>query len=457
MVGVKTWDELPKGAGHLPLLYVKNGQPWLPEPNTSNSPIGFYQSDFFADNLIESLKSRPDKPFFAYLPFCAPHLPIQCMEADRMRYRGQYDYGPDALRQKRLAALIEEGLIKPSVTPHEVFAKAPEWIDLNDREKKLSARAMETYAGMISAMDRAIGRVLNYLDEQNLTDSTLIMFMSDNGAEGNSLGAHPVNGPNLLSTIDKYYANSLDNLGNHNSFCWIGPLWAQASTAPNRLMKTSITEGGIRVPFIARFPGITAYKPGSICHSSATCMDLLPTFFDLAGGCHPNPGPNAGQTKALYRDRQVFGLRGKSWLSHLTNGNGGDNDKQATHSIEDAPVGWEAHNQAGCRHGKWKLIYIPLGHPTGTGRWQLYDLEADQGETDDLADAEPEVLAEMRSRWDQYVIETGTVFRPPISTSTSILWLPDQVGGDPIDAQRIWMTLGIGKRFTDSMDGAEKT
>lgn len=159
------------------------------------------------------------------------------------------------LRRKRLARLVELGLVDAETVPHDVVTKLPEWDDMTPEEKRMSARAMEVYAGMVHSMDRAIGMVIEHLKSIGEYDNTVIIFHSDNGAEGAALGefygllqltiaeAAPVMGPRLLATIDKYYDNSYDNLGNHNSFIWYGPRWAQASTAPNRLMKGFITEG----------------------------------------------------------------------------------------------------------------------------------------------------------------------------------------------------------------------
>lgn len=458
------WDQRPRVAGHLPLLYVREGAKWVPEPNLTNSPDGFYSSDYFADNLIDYLEGRSseekDMPFFAYLPFCAPHWPIQCLPTDRAKYKGRYDQGPDVLRENRLKRLIGLGLVKADVKAHEVFSKTKEWEDLTPEERKLSARAMECYAGMVHAMDRAIGRVIDHLDKQGVLDNTVVMFMSDNGAEGAALEALPVMGPRLLEVIDKYYDNSYENLGNHDSFIWIGPRWAQASTAPNRLMKGFITEGGIRVPFLVRYPGFKAYEPGSICGSFTTCMDLVPTLLSLAGATHPNPSPSPPRHKKPYRDREVFGLRGKSWLPYLEEDGpkAGEDDSLAIHGTSDPPIGWEMHNRASIRHGNWKIVCIPEGQPTGTGKWQLYDLSVDQGETNDVAALYPDKLVELVTLWDEYVAETGTVFGPSILPSQgSRQLLPNQIGGDPIDDQKIWMTLGRGAKFRDSERGAAKT
>ena len=150
---------------------------------------GFYSSDTYANTLIQYLKEwQRDRPFFAYLPFSAPHQPIQCYKEDRDNYKGQYDEGPDVLRARRLKGLADLGFIDANVIPHKVMSNTRLWDDLTAEEKKLNARSYECYAGMVEALDRATGRVIDYLKEIGELDDTLVMFFSDNGPEGASCG-----------------------------------------------------------------------------------------------------------------------------------------------------------------------------------------------------------------------------------------------------------------------------
>ena len=149
-----------------------------------------------------------------------------------------------------------------------------------------------------------MGKVVDYLKKIGEFDNTMIMFMSDNGAEGAAYEAYPlVKGP-LLEHIRKYYDNSPDNIGAGDSFVWYGPRWAQAATAPSRMYKLYTTEGGVRVPCVARFPGC----PAAIRHEFATVMDIAPTLLDMAGIKHPAP---------TYQGRTVAHMRGSTmypWL-----------------------------------------------------------------------------------------------------------------------------------------------
>lgn len=93
-----------------------------------------------------------------------------------------------------------------------------------------------------------------------------------------------------------------------------------------------------------------------------------------------------------------------------------------------------------------QIVNIPLGHPTGTGKWQLYDLSTDQGETADLALQHPDKLQSLVALWKQYSEETGAVFGPPIQGPPRPL-LPDQIGGDPVEDQKAWMRVGVNMRL----------
>ena len=161
----------------------------LRPPNTTEARKGYYSSDAYANTLISYLREwKQDRPFFAYLPFSAPHQPIQCYKEDRDKYKGKYDQGPDVLRSKRLKGLADLGFIDPEVVPHDVVSKNRLWDELSAEEQKLNARSYECYAGMVEALDRATGRVIDYLKEIHQLDNTLVMFFSDNGPEGASCG-----------------------------------------------------------------------------------------------------------------------------------------------------------------------------------------------------------------------------------------------------------------------------
>ncbi|RYC61991.1 hypothetical protein CHU98_g4231 [Xylaria longipes] len=361
-------------------------------------PDGWYSSHGYGDKMLQYLKDwkdgGDDRPFFGYLPFTAPHWPLQAPQEYIKKYRGVYDEGPEALRQKRLQRLKDLGMVPKDVEPHPVVAdEVKEWSELSDVERANSCRAMECFAGMVEAIDVNVGKITNYLKEIGELDNTFVCFLSDNGAEGAAYEAYPIVQSNMLGHLQKYYNNNIDNLGNGDSFIWYGPRWAQASTAPSRLYKAYTTEGGVRVPYMMKPPAAFSgnVSGGSITHQFATVMDLAPTILDMAGVTHPAP---------TYQGREVVPMRGKSMVPYLS--------KQAeTIHEKDFINGWETCGRAACRRGDWKIVFIPK--PKGPERWQLYNLAKDPGEVHDLAEQEPEKLKELIKLWDIYVLETGVI------------------------------------------------
>jgi arylsulfatase len=217
----------------------------------------------------------------------------------------------------------------------------------------------------------------------------MIVFMSDNGAEGAIAEAMPIYGPGIAKRVRETCDNSLDNLGRPGSYIWYGPRWAQAATAPSRLVKGFTTEGGIRVPAFIHWPAGAARD--GVAGVFATAMDIAPTFLDLAGLTHPAPD---------YDGRTILPLRGRSLLPWLTG------DADSVHP-DGTSTGWELWGRRAIRLDDWKAVYVP--DLDGISRWQLYDLSDDRGEIEDLADTYPEKLEELLVLWRRYVAETGVI------------------------------------------------
>ncbi|NWK73987.1 arylsulfatase [Acinetobacter sp. SwsAc6] len=367
-------------------LYAENDE------YVTSLPEDFYSSDYFTDKLLDYLQDdtqRQGRPFFAYLPFSAPHWPLQAHRDDIAKYQGVYDAGPEVLRQKRLDRVRELGLVGADATIHPVLAKTKFWDELSDADRKQSARTMEVYAAMVDRLDQNVGRVIDHLKKTGQYDNTVIIFLSDNGAEGAQLEALPVFGPDISTVIAKYYDNALDNIGNGNSYVWYGEHWAQAATAPARLYKAHTSEGGIRTPAFIKHSGFGRQQ--GISHEFLTVMDWLPTLLNVLDVQHPG---------TQYKGRDLVPLRGKSILPYL------NQQQDHIHDV-DHITGWELFGQKALRKGDWKALFIPA--PNGPNQWQLYNLAVDAGEIDDLAERYPEKLHELLEDWKVYVKENGVI------------------------------------------------
>ncbi|KAJ9137459.1 Arylsulfatase [Pleurostoma richardsiae] len=358
---------------------------------TKDLPSNFYSTTSFTDKLIDYLNERrnTNKPFFAYLPFTAPHWPLQAPREVIDKYKGVYDDGPAALRARRLQRLTELSLIPEDVEPAPMINT--EWDKMRPAERAESARKMEVFAAMVDLIDQNVGRVVDHLEATGELDNTFILFMSDNGAEGALLEALPLmgGGKSVAQIIERYYNNKIENMGAADSYVWYGPDWALASMAPSRGYKTWITEGGIRCPCLVRYPPF-AEQGGLRTNSFATVMDILPTILELAGVS--NPG-------SQFRGREVVPVRGSSWVSHL------DGKASSFHDEDKEITGWELFGLRAIRQGPWKALYMTA--PRGKDKWELYNLENDPGEIHDLADSEPEILEKLVEHWEVYYSETG--------------------------------------------------
>ena len=347
---------------------------------------GFYSSQAFTDKLLDYLKSgeKSGKPFFGYLAFTAPHWPLHAPDADIAKYEGRYKEGYDKLRKERLERMKRLGIVPADTPVYEGHAYWPKWDSLTPAQQEAEARRMTVYSAMVDHMDRQIGRVLDYLKAKGELDNTFIFFMSDNGADGNSV--YDVG--RTREWIDKDMDNSTANTGKPGSFIEYGPGWAQVGSTPFKLYKSFMYEGGIAVPAIAWGPGI---KGGALKREFAHVTDVAPTIFELAGAKHPG---------TEYQGKPVLPLRGKSMVSWLQGKAG------AVRNDQDA-VGWELGGRKALRKGDWKIVYA--NKPWGKDGWELYNIAKDRTESRDLADENPQKLGEMIVAWKQYVAETGTL------------------------------------------------
>lgn len=377
------------GASHLTMRGPESERPVARyiddyEPVTS-LPENFFSSDFYTDKIIEFIDSEgdTDEPFFGYLAYTAPHWPLQATDEFIDRYRGRYDEGWDVLRRERFEQAQRLGLIAADARFPERHPNVPAWETLSAQERRVEARKMEIFAAMVENLDYNMGRLMDYLSETDQLENTFIFFMSDNGPEGVNLG-----GP-VFDPWKEASDNSYENMGRENSFVYYGPQWAQSGAAPFDLFKSFPSEGGIRVPAFAHYPGLATN--GATHTEFVTVLDLMPTFLQLANSEHPAPE---------YEGRTVEAMRGESMLP-MFNG-----ERNAVHD-DDYVMGWELFGRRAIRYGGWKLRWIES--PNGSGEWELFNLADDPTEQRNITAEEPAQLAELISHWETYQQETGLI------------------------------------------------
>ena len=149
-------------------------------------PPNFFSSEYYTDRMIEYIDSgREDgRPFFAYLAYTAPHDPLHAPDEWLEKYRGRYDAGYDELRDQRHASMVALGLMPESAQPFPRLPTVPAWDELAPEVQAVESREMEAYAAMVDNMDHHIGRILDHLRQIGEYENTLVLFFSDNGANG---------------------------------------------------------------------------------------------------------------------------------------------------------------------------------------------------------------------------------------------------------------------------------
>ena len=360
--------------------YTRNGK--LVEP-----PADFYSSRNYTDSMIQFIdKNKSDgKPFFGFLSYTAVHDPLHAPKEYIDKYKGKFDMGWDSLWTLRLQNLKALGLIGNDINKFIKNPMIPQWNKLPKEMKEELARDMEVYAAMLDYMDMSIGRVVEYLKKSGQYENTMIVFMSDNGANGAVGTTYPGNADGkYLSTFN----NKMENRGLKNSYVEVGPGWAQASTSPYRFFKSFVTEGGIKAPLIIKMPG-KANNGGTWNKSFLHVTDIMPTVLQLSGLTDSYPKENNG--------KNIHALIGKSILPILKG------DSTSIHNNDG--MGYELFEMKAYIKGNWKLLRLP--QPFGTGQWQLFDLEKDPGETTDLSAANSAVKATLIKAWEAYAKENN--------------------------------------------------
>lgn len=379
------------------------------EIDMTGTPVAddFFSSNFYTDKLIQYMREdeRQEAPFLAYLAFSAPHIPVQAPETHIDLYRDAYGDGYDILRERRLAKMIELGLLPEETELSRRPITVTPWDALSAEAKRLQARRMEIYAGAIDNMDDNIARVIDYLKGIAEYDNTVILFLSDNGAAGFFGWSEGAAGVAQVARAD----NSLENLGRDGSRMFYGPGWGSAGSTPFSLFKRHPAEGGIRVPAIIKVPG--AEHAGEISHTTLMVSDVAPTFLELAG---------LDQPLGTYQGREVLRQTGKSFTAVI------DNPTAVVHDEEEV-LGIELWGRIAVRKGPWKLMRIEP--PFLEDRWYLYNIDADPRESTDLSEQMPDKLAEMITAWERYreannVILTDTL-PAPIRPLIRPMWLID--------------------------------
>lgn len=369
------------------------GNPYYLDRERFELPDDFYLTDALNDHALQFLDEAiaAKKPFFLYVAHIAPHWPLHAREAEVAPYREPYrQSGWDTVRARRFDIQRRSGLVPPEWDLSPRPAGVPPW--RTDTFKDWQAERMAVYAAQVAAIDRGLGQLLQALEAAGQEDNTLVMFLSDNGAAPDG-GLAPTRsgfgfGPNSKNTdwrrdgVSIRAGSGPGNMpGPHDTFAAYGLAWANASNTPLRGTKLEGYEGGIRTPLVVRWPAVIRQQ-GKTTAQTGHVIDFMATCLDVAGGSYPTE----------FKGRHPLPLEGKSLLPVF----------QGTQRLGNDELCWSVPRHHAIRVGKWKAV-----HPRQGGPWQLFDLDVDGTETEDLADREPERLKELVTRFEVWRHRVG--------------------------------------------------
>jgi arylsulfatase len=369
----------------------------------------FYYTDALSANAVKFIAENPTaKPFFMYLTYTAAHWPMHARERDIAKYQGKYAQGYEPVRQARYERMKKLGLVDAR---WPLSPQAGAWDKVKD--KRWEARGMEVYAAMIDALDQGVGRLVAELQRRGQFDNTLILFMQDNGAcaEQNGRNLTGPNAPNpyhtrpdkavypVLAADAQHYFNSLPKqtrdgravilgpnvlAGPDDTFIAYGQGWANVSNTPFREYKHWTHEGGIATPLIAHWPkGIAAKLRNQFVSTPSHLIDIMATVVDLGGAKYPTE----------YTGKQIQPLEGVSLRPAFTGGT----------MRRAQPLFWEHEGNRAIRAGRWKLV-AKENQP-----WELYDIEADRSEMNDLAAKQADKVKQLAAQWEAWAARANVL------------------------------------------------
>ena len=363
---------------------------------------GYHLSRDLANKAIQMLRNQnatnPSKPWYMWFNPGANHAPHHSPKEYADKYKGKFDDGYDAYRTWVVGRMIERGIL-PEGTVDTEFNPMPEdaanpadfvrpWDSLNAEERQLFSRMAEVYAGFSEYTDAQVGRIIDYLEESGQLDNTIVIYAADNGASGEGTPNGSVNEnkffngyPDDLDENLKY----LEVLGGPDTYNHFPTGWAAAFSAPFKMFKRySQYAGGTNDPLVISWPkGIKAR--GEIRHQYHHSVDIVPTILDIVGLEMPE----------VYGGVAQYPMSGVSMKYTF--------DAEPSAPTQKKVQYYTMLGTRGIWKDGWKAAAV---HSPLTGKsdfendvWELYDLENDRSESNDLAATHPEKLQELVATW----------------------------------------------------------
>jgi arylsulfatase A-like enzyme len=404
------FDAWPSAGGGFETFYGfiggENNQ-WDPALYDGTTPVeppatpeeGYHLTEDLADRACNWVRQQkalmPDKPFFMYFAPGATHAPHHVPKEWADRYRGAFDDGWDALRERTFARQKEQGVIPADAELTTRPAELTAWTDMPDQLKPVLARQMEVYAGFLEHVDHHVGRLIEAIDELGVLDDTLVYYIvGDNGAsaEGTMNGAFNemanFNGMAALETPE-FMVGKMDELGSPSSYNHFSVGWAWAMDTPFQWTKQVASHwGGTRNGTIVHWPGGIEER-GGLRSQFTHVIDVAPTILEAAGLPEPT----------VVNGVQQSPMEGTSMLYTF-----GEPTAVERHDLQY----FEMFGNRGIYHKGWSAVtkhrtpWVMVGGALPAfddDVWELYDGSGDYSQAYDLAAKMPDVLAKLQRLW----------------------------------------------------------
>lgn len=353
---------------------------------------GYHFSADIVDNAIEFVFTEknafPDKPFFLYLSFGAMHTPHHAPKEYIDRYKGKFDDGWDAKREQWFKRQKELGIIPQDAELTERNEYVDAWDDLSADQKKVYARYMEAYAGFLEYTDEQIGRFINYLEEIGQLDNTIVVFLSDNGAsaEGGKDGRlNAFKGQDIVASTNEVQKGieHYDEIGTEEAFNHYPAGWANAGNTPFQWYKIWAHEGGVKDPFIIRYPKLIKDR-GGIRAQYHHVSDITPTILDMIG---------------IKKPEYIKGVKQKDFTGISMKYTFDDRDAKDEKRVQY----YEVMGNRGIYKDGWKaVVNHTFSNSYDEDIWELYHVAEDYSEKYNVADRYPEKVRELQ---DAFLVE----------------------------------------------------
>ncbi len=389
---------------------------------------GYHLTEDLIDHAIGFLRDHqsiyPQQPFFMYVAPGATHAPHQAPQDFLDKYRGRFDAGWDEVRREWYARQLELGVIPEGTELAPRNPGVDAWNDMSGDAQRVALALQEAFAAFLDHTDAQIGRLLSYLETSGQIDNTLILLTADNGAsqEGGAQGAADearffMGRPEDLALLQ----SRLHEIGGRRSSPNYPWGWAQVGNTPLRWYKQNTHGGGVRVPLIAHWPDGIA-EQGEFRRQFHHVTDVLPTVFETLDVEPPEQ----------HRGVDQIPVSGTSFAYAF-------NDAEAPTS-KDAQY-FEMFGHRGIWADGWKAVTRhQRGAEWSDDEWELYHVDSDFSETQNLAEREPERLRALIDRW---WIEAGRHDVLPLDDRVVQISLPAQRPGGPHDGLRYHYTPPI--------------